>query len=77
MKTYKGMTRKELIEKIVEARVNQCKKENSVKYGDGFARKNENPETWRNLYKSYPIVSKSCPMFSLSREYETYCVKGA
>lgn len=72
MRTYKNMSRKELISKIVDARVAQCKKENEKKFSDGLARKNENKKIWENLYKSYPITSKTTPSFSLSAEYDRY-----
>lgn len=73
MKTYKGMTKQELIEKIVEARVEQCKKQNLKKFGNNnFARKNEDSNKWRRLYRSYPMASKVTSMFSLVSEYERF-----
>ena len=73
MKTYKGMSKEELIEKIVEARVGQCKQQNFKKFGNNdFARKNENANEWRRLYRGYPITSKTAPSFSLSSEYERF-----
>lgn len=74
MKTYKGMTRKELIKKIAIARVEQCKKENLKKIGNNdFPRKNENINEWEKLYKTYPMESKKYNgMFSLVYEYKNF-----
>jgi hypothetical protein len=67
------MSRFEIIEKLVEARVAQCKKQNFEKFGNNdFARVNENPDTWRKFYKTYPMRSKKFPMFSLVGEYNRY-----
>ena len=74
-KTYKGMTKPELIEKIVTARVEECKKDNEKRYHDGIPRTSEDPEVWRNHYKSYPVFSKKYPAFSLSAEYDRYYEK--
>ena len=42
MKTYKGMTRGELMKKVIDARVEQCRKQNFKKFGNNdFPRKNE------------------------------------
>lgn len=66
------MSRFEIIEKLVEARVAECKKQNLEKFcNNDFARHNENPDTWRKHYKSYPMRSKM-PQFSLSGEYNRY-----
>lgn len=44
MKTYKGMTRGELMKKVIDARVEQCRKQNFKKFGNNdLPRKNENP----------------------------------
>ena len=73
MKTYKGMTRIEIINKIVEARVEQCRKQNLKKFGNNdFTRKNENADKWRNMYRDYPMTSKTMPAFSLAGEYERF-----
>ena len=41
------MSRFEIIEKLVEARVAECKKQNFEKFGNNdFARQNENTDTW-------------------------------
>lgn len=67
------MTRFEMIEKIVAARVAECKEQNFKKFGNNdVARVNENPDMWRKHYKTYPIRSKTCPMFSLTAEYNRY-----
>lgn len=73
MTTYNGLNKNELIAKIAEAKAKICKAENEKRFGDGIARKNENPNTWENFYKSYPIYSEKYPMFSLSAEYRCYC----
>ena len=76
MKTYKGMTRGELVKKVIDARVEQCRKQNFKKFGNNdLPRKNENPNEWYKLYKTYPMESKKYPWISLIHEYELYCVK--
>ena len=72
MKNYKGMSRAELIKKIIDARVSQCKAENKKKFGDSLPRMNENRNQWFALYKTYPMVSKAQPQFSLVSEYERF-----
>ena len=67
------MSRFEIIEKLVEARVAECKKQNFEKFGNNdYDRVNENPDMWRKHYKSYPMRSKTMPMFSLVGEYNRY-----
>ena len=67
------MSRFEMIEKLVEARVAECKKQNLEKFGNNdFMRQNENPDTWRKHYKSYPMRSRTMPQFSLTGEYNRY-----
>lgn len=67
------MSRFEIIEKLVEARVAECKKQNLEKFGNNnFARENENADKWRKHYKTYPMRSKKFPMFSLVGEYNRY-----
>ena len=67
------MKRFEIIEKLVEARVAECKRENFEKFGNNdIERVNENPDMWRKLYKTYPMRSRTCPAFSLMAEYERY-----
>lgn len=71
MKRYKGLNRFELIEKIVDARVEECRKQNFEKFGNNdHPRQNENRNVWKNLYKTYPITSKDC--FCLARQYDRY-----
>ena len=73
MKTYKVMTKAELITKIVEARVEQCRRQNFKKFGNNdFVRKNENADAWRKMYRDYPMTSKKMPAFSLEGEYERF-----
>lgn len=46
------------------------------KFGNNdLPRKNENPNEWYKLYKTYPMESKKYPWISLIHEYELYCVK--
>ena len=60
------MSRFEIIEKLVEARVAECKRENFKKYGNNdVERVNENPDMWRKHYKTYPMRSQKYPAFSL------------
>ena len=67
------MKRFEIIEKLVVARVAECKRENFKKFGNNdVARVNENPDMWRKLYKTYPMRSQKYPAFSLMAEYERY-----
>ena len=73
MKTYKGMTKKEIVEKLAFAKVEICKSENEKRFGDGLPRKNENVNTWRKFYNDYPMFSEKHHMFSLSAEYDQYC----
>lgn len=73
MKTYKGLNRFELIEKIIDKRVEECKKENFKKFGNNdFPRENENRKNWEKLYKAYPVKSTDC--FCLACEYDSYYV---
>jgi hypothetical protein len=67
------MKRFEIIEMLVNARVAECKKQNFEKFGNNDTpRVNENPDAWRKFYKSYPMRSKTTPMFSLMGEYNRY-----
>lgn len=67
------MKRFEIIEMLVKARVEECKKQNLEKFGNNnYDRVNENPDTWRKYYKSYPMRSRTMPMFSLVGEYNRY-----
>ena len=67
------MSRFEIIEKLVEARVAECKNQNLKKFGNNdFARQNENPDTWRKHYKSYPMESRTMPQFALVVEDNRY-----
>ena len=67
------MSKSEIIEKLVEARVAQCKKQNFEKFGNNdFARVNENQNTWKKYYKTLPMRSRKYPQFSLIAEYNRY-----
>lgn len=72
-KTYKGMTRKELLEKVIAARIAECKAINIEKYGktEDYPNYNEKPSAWASFYKTCPMTSKSDP-FALANEYERY-----
>lgn len=72
MQTYCGLTRNDIIELIVAARVQKCMEENFNKFGNNdFQRKNENPDKWRIFYKKYPMFSKY--PFCLSKEFDALC----
>ena len=67
------MKRFESNEKLVEARVAECKRENFKKFGNNDVKRvNENPDMWRKHYKTYPMRSRTCPAISLMAEYERY-----
>lgn len=75
MKKYKGFTKKELITMLAKEKVKLIKKDMENKgqqweFVDGFQTTNTIEKTWENLYKTYPITSKSTPMFSLSKLYD-------
>ena len=70
MKTYKGMTRKQMIEKIANAKVEECKERNKKKFDDGLPRMNENFSYWVKFLETYPMESKKYPAFSLIGEYK-------
>ncbi len=72
MKTYKGMTRSQLISKIVDAQVAECKARNNKKFGDNLPRVNENREKWEKLYATYPMTSKKYSTFSLAAVYDSF-----
>lgn len=55
-KTYKGLTKRELIDKIATARA--------------ATTATKNVQEWRNLLRTYPIESKVTPGFSLAYEYD-------
>ena len=70
MKTYRGMTRNQMIEKIATAKVEECKTRNEKKFGDGLPRMNENFSYWVKFLETYPMESKKYPAFSLIGEYK-------
>ena len=72
MKTYKGMTRSQITEKIIDARIAECKTNNEKKFSDGLPRMNENREFWGKYLSTLPLVSKKYPAFSLVGMYEAY-----
>ena len=75
MKTYKGMNRTELLQKVVEARVQQCRQQNFEKFGNNdLPRMNENPQRWLRIYRTYPMQSKN-GQFCLVSAYEMLCCK--
>lgn len=74
MKKYKGFTKKELVNILAEEKVRRVKRDMESKgeqwdFGD-FQTTNTLIKTWKNLYNTYPIISKSSPMFSLSSLYD-------
>ena len=70
MKTYKGMTRNQMVEKIAAAKVEECKARNEQKFVDGLPRMNENFSYWVKFLETYPMESKKYPEFSLIGEYK-------
>lgn len=74
MKTYHGMTRRELTEKIIDVRIADCKTYNEQKYSDGLPRMNENREFWKKHLSAYPMTSKKYPEFSIVGLYDRICV---
>lgn len=68
-----NLKRKKLINLLVAARIEQCKKDNLKKYGNNdFLRENEKPSTWLHFYSTYPMKSKKYPQFSLEGEYRRF-----
>jgi hypothetical protein len=74
MKTYKGMTRSEMTEKIIDVRTADCKKNNEKKFSDGLPRMNENRDFWKKYLSTLPMTSKKYPAFSIVGLYEAHCV---
>jgi len=74
MKTYKGMTRSEMTEKIIDVRTADCKKSNEKKFSDGLPRMNENRDFWKKYLSTLPMTSKKYPAFSIVGLYEAHCV---
>lgn len=74
MKTYKGMTRNEMTEQIINIRTADCKRSNEKKYSDGLPRVNENRTYWKKYLSTLPMTSKKYPAFSIVGMYEAYCV---
>lgn len=72
MKTYNGITRIQLIEKIASAKATECKARNKKKFGDGLPRENENFNYWVKFFENYPMESKKYPAFSLIGEYNAF-----
>ena len=71
MKTYKC----ELVTMLAKEKVKSIKKDIESKgktwdYGNEFQTKNTLVKTWENLYNTYPLFSKSMPIFSLSKLYD-------
>ena len=73
MKTYNGMTRKELTEKIIDERTETCKAENAKKFNDGLPRMNENREHWAKYLSTLPMHSNKFPAYSIIGYYKAYC----
>ena len=68
MTTYNGLNKNELIEKIAEAKAKVCKAENDKRFGDGIARKNENPTLGRIFTKAIRFIVQNilCLAFLLN-----------
>ena len=75
------MTKIELINVCATAMANKCKKEIEQQgkqwdLGNGFQTINTLTKTWINLYKKYPVKSKSIPAFDLTSTYNTLLNQG-
>ena len=70
MKTYKGMTKTEIIAKIVAAQIVEFTKKNNEKGKYIF---NTDARDLTALYTTYPMTSKKYPAFSLAGIYDEYC----
>lgn len=70
MKTYKCVTKGEMIKKIVAVMVAEHTAKNE-KAGKRICNTDERDLT--SLYITYPMVSKKCPAFSVAGMYEAYC----
>ena len=70
MKTYKGMTKGEMVKKIVAAMVAEHTAKNE-KSGKRIYNTDERDLT--SLYIAYPMTSKKYPAFSVVGMYEAYC----
>ncbi len=70
MKTYKGMTKLEMVKKIVEVIIaeNIAKNEKSKKQIY-----NTDARDLISFYTTYPMTSKKYPAFSVVGMYEAYC----
>lgn len=70
MKTYNGMTKCEMIKKIVAVMVaeNTAKNEKA-----GKLIYNTDERDFASLYITYPMTSKKYPAFSVVGMYEAYC----
>ena len=71
MKTYNGMTKGEMIKKIVAVMVAEHTAKNE-KAGKRIYNTDERDLT--SLYNTYPMTSKKHPAFSVVGMYEAYCV---
>lgn len=69
MKTYKGLNKKQLVHLIADFSVKKAKINNSK---NGNNAENENKQDYINLYMTYPIISRTCPAFSLSKIYDDF-----
>ena len=70
MKTYKGMTKSEMVKKIVAVMVAEHEAKNE-KAGKRIYSTDE--RDLASLYITYPITSKKYPAFSVVGMYEAYC----
>ena len=70
MKTNKGMTKSEMVKKIVAVMVAEHTAKNE-KSGKRIYNTDERDLT--SLYITYPMTSKKYPAFSVVGMYEAYC----
>lgn len=69
MKTYKGLNKKQLVNSLAELSVKKAMNSNSK---NGKTVENESKQDYINLYMTYPIISRTCPTFSLSKMYDDF-----
>lgn len=70
MKTYKGMTKMEMVKKIVAVMVAEFEEKNAK---EGKKIYNTDERDLISHYMTYPMASKKYTAFSVVGMYEAYC----
>lgn len=70
MKTYNGMTKMEMVKKIVAVMVSEFEEKNAK---SGKKVYNTDARDLTSHYMTYPMTSKKYPAFSVVGMYEAYC----